>query len=128
MRISDGSSDVCSSDLIYAPGNSYAIHVDKNSGPKFAADIADFLKPYQGVAIIESPKALWGGYSLVDAELRGMARLLAMNDTWTNYINLSGQAYPLNSLPSISHFLRTNPVPPYIRALYQHAVRQRPPK
>src|SRR3546814_7278542 len=66
---------------IYAPGNSYAIHVDKNSGPKFAADIADFLKPYQGVAIIESQKALWGGYSLVDAELRGMARLLAMNDS-----------------------------------------------
>src|SRR3546814_12507968 len=46
---------------IYAPGNSYAIHVDKNSVPKFAADIADFLKPYQGVAIIESQKALWGG-------------------------------------------------------------------
>src|SRR3546814_3320096 len=76
---------------IYAPGNSYVIHMDKGSGPEFAADIAAFLKPYQGVAIIESKKALWGGYSLVDAELRGMKQLLKMNRSWTHYINLSGQ-------------------------------------
>lgn len=66
---------------IYAPGNSYVIHVDKNSGPEFAADIAASLKRYQGVALIESKKALWGAYSLVDAELRGMARLLAMSSS-----------------------------------------------
>src|SRR3546814_4271991 len=86
---------------IYAPGNSYAIHVDKNSGPKFAADIADFLKPYQGVAIIESQKALWGGYSLVDAELRGMARLLAMNDSWTH--RSEAKTSELQSLMRISN-------------------------
>ena len=61
---------------IYAPGNSYVIHADKGSGPDFAADIAAFLKPYEGVELIESKPALWGGYSLVDAELRGMKRLL----------------------------------------------------
>lgn len=108
---------------IYAPGNSYVIHVDKGSGAEFAADIAEFLKPYHGVAIIESKKALWGGYSLVDAELRGMAKLLAMSSSWTHYINLSGQDFPLKSQAYIRDFLRANPRRQYIRALDQRAIR-----
>ncbi|WP_428631303.1 beta-1,6-N-acetylglucosaminyltransferase [Sphingopyxis sp.] len=108
---------------IYAPGNSYVIHVDKGSGAEFAADIAEFLKPYQGVAIIESKKALWGGYSLVDAELRGMGKLLAMSSSWTHYINLSGQDFPLKSQAYIRDFLRANPRRQYIRALDQRAIR-----
>src|SRR3546814_16638153 len=90
--------------------------MDKGSGPEFAADIAAFLKPYQGVAIIESKKALWGGYSLVDAELRGMKQLLKMNRSWTHYINLSGQDFPLKSQAYIRDFLRANPRRQYIRA------------
>ena len=82
---------------IYAPGNLYVVHVDKSSGTELAKDIATFLSPYQGVEILEAEDALWGGYSLVDAELRGMERLLEMNDRWTHYINLSGQDFPLKS-------------------------------
>ncbi|MBK6412162.1 beta-1,6-N-acetylglucosaminyltransferase [Sphingopyxis sp.] len=108
---------------IYAPGNCYVIHVDKGSGAKFAADIAEFLKPYQGAAIIESKKALWGGYSLVDAELRGMAKLLAMSSSWTHYINLSGQDFPLKSQTYIRDFLRANPRRQFIRARDQRTAR-----
>lgn len=108
---------------IYAPGNSYVIHVDKRSGAEFAADIAEFLKPYQGVAIIQSKKALWGGFSLVDAELRGMAKLLAMSSSWTHYINLSGQDFPLKSQAYIRDFLRANPRRQFIRTLDQRTVR-----
>lgn len=108
---------------IYAPGNSYVIHLDKSSGLEFAADITAFLRPYQGVAIIDSKKALWGGYSLVDAELRGMAKLLKMNRSWTHYINLSGQDFPLKSQGYIRAFLRANPRRQYIRALDQEIVR-----
>src|SRR3546814_8773508 len=81
------------------------------------------LKPYQGVAIIESKKALWGGYSLVDAELRGLKQLLKMNRSWTHYINLSGQDFPLKSQAYIRDFLRANPRRQYIRALDQRAIR-----
>lgn len=108
---------------IYAPGNSYVIHVDKSSGPELATDIAEFLKPYQGVAIIESQKALWGGYSLVEAELRGMAKLLTMNSSWSHYINLSGQDFPLKSQAYIADFLRAHPHRQYIRVLDQRAIR-----
>lgn len=44
-----------------------------------------------------------GGYSLVDAELRGMAQLLAMDGDWEFFINLSGQHYPHRHGPVIAN-------------------------
>lgn len=108
---------------IYAPGNSYVVHLDKGSGSAFAADITAFLEPFEGVAIIESKAALWGGYSLVDAELRGMAKLLKMDRNWTHYINLSGQDFPLKSQSYIRAFLKANPDRQYIRSLEQRIMR-----
>jgi hypothetical protein len=108
---------------IYAPGNTYLVHVDKSSGLELANDIAEFLAPYQDAAILEPKDALWGGYSLVDAELRGMAQLLTMNDRWTHYINLSGQDFPLKSQSYIQQFFAANPGKQYIRAADQRKER-----
>jgi hypothetical protein len=110
---------------IYAPGNHYVVHVDKSSGTKLAREISDFLEPYQGAEILEPKDALWGGYSLVDAELRGMARLLEMNHRWTHYINLSGQDFPLKSQDFVRQFFAANPGKQFVRALDQ---RQRRPE
>lgn len=100
---------------IYMPGNIYLIHVDKTSGPEMVADIAEFLAPYQGVEILPSRRALWGGYSLVDAELRGMKRLLEMDPNWKYYINLSGQDFPLKSQVYIRDFLSRHSDTQFIR-------------
>ncbi len=108
---------------IYAPGNQYVIHIDKSSGAVLADDITGFLKPYQGVDVLESQDALWGGYSLVDAELRGMARLLEMDANWSHYINLSGQDFPLKSQEYIRQFFAANPGKQFIRALDQRMER-----
>ncbi len=104
---------------IYAPGNQYVIHIDKSSGAVLADEIIAFLEPYQGVAVLESRDALWGGYSLVDAELRGMARLLEMDAIWSHYINLSGQDFPLKSQDYIRQFFAANPGKQFIRVLNQ---------
>jgi Core-2/I-Branching enzyme len=108
---------------IYTPGNSYVVHVDKSSGPAIAADISNFLAPYQGVEILEPKDALWGGYSLVDAELRGMALLLTMCDRWTHYINLSGQDFPLKTQHYMCEFFAANPGKQFIRAVDQRQER-----
>jgi Core-2/I-Branching enzyme len=108
---------------IYAPGNQYVVHVDKSSGAALADDIAAFLMPYQGVEILTSEDMLWGGYSLVDAELRGMARLLEKDRQWTHYINLSGQDFPLKSQNYIRQFLRANPGKQFIQTLDQRKER-----
>jgi hypothetical protein len=82
-----------------------------------------FLEPYQGVELLEPQDALWGGYSLVDAELRGMTRLLEMDARWTHYINLSGQDFPLKSQNYIRQFFAANPGKQFIRALDQRKER-----
>jgi hypothetical protein len=108
---------------IYDPANHYLIHVDKNSGPELESDIRRFLQAYPNSAILEGKRALWGGYSLVDAELRGMARLLEMGANWEFFINLSGQDYPLKSQEDITSFLRRNRGKEFIKVLDQRKVR-----
>lgn len=108
---------------IYAPGNQYVVHIDKSSGTTIAEDLSDFLAPYQGVELLAAQDALWGGYSLVEAELRGMARLLEMSGRWSHYINLSGQDFPLKSQNYICQFFAANPEKQFIRALNQRKER-----
>lgn len=110
-------------EAIYLPGNQYVVHVDRSSGADLAREITDFLEPYQGAEILEPKDALLGGYSLVDAELRGMAQLLAMDHGWTNYINLSGQDFPLKSQSYIRQFFAANPHKQFILALDQRQAR-----
>jgi len=108
---------------IYVPGNHYLIHVDHRSGAAMQADVAAFLKPYANVAMLPSRKMLWGGYSLVDAELRGMEKLLEMGADWRYFINLSGQDFPLKSQAYIADYLAQHDGTEFIRAVPQQAVR-----
>jgi hypothetical protein len=108
---------------IYLPGNSYVVHIDKSSGGELARDLTRFLKPYQGVKVLPARNMLWGGYSLVDAELRGMDTLLKMDPAWTHYINLSGQDFPLKSQGYIRDFLSAHPGQQFIRAVCQRSER-----
>ena len=108
---------------IYEPGNQYVVHVDKSSGRALSDDITAFLKPYQGVDLLAAQDAAWGGYSLVEAELRGMERLLEMGREWTHYINLSGQDFPLKSQKYIRDFFTANAGKQFIRVAEQRSVR-----
>lgn len=108
---------------IYAPDNCYVVHVDKSSGPALLAEVRTFLEPYRRVDLLEPRRALWGGYSLVEVELRGMARLLEMDPGWTHFINLSGQDFPLKSQAYIRDFLAANPGRQFIEFADQAEVR-----
>ena len=108
---------------IYDPRNFYVVHVDKNSGAALNSEIETFLIPFANAAVLESKNALWGGYSLVDAELRGMKRLLAMNPDWSHFINLSGQDFPLKTQAQIRAFLIHNKDREFIKAEDQATVR-----
>ena len=108
---------------IHDPANHYVIHVDKSSGAAIEADIAAFIAPFANTEMLVSQRALWGGYSLVEAELRGMAQLLAANPDWTHFINLSGQDFPLKSQAYIRAFLSRTKGTEYIRMLDQRVER-----
>lgn len=108
---------------IHDPAHHYVVHVDANADPAVSRQIEAFLAPYPNTAMLESRPALWGGWSLVDAELRGMAKLLEMGADWEFFINLSGQDFPLKSQSAIRDFLAQNRGKEFIRAVNQDIVR-----
>jgi hypothetical protein len=107
---------------IHAPENHHLVHVDANSDPEIEADIKDFLNSFPNAQTLEGKGALWGGYSLVEAELRGMERLLEMGG-WDFFVNLSGQDFPLKSQAEIFGFLSANRGSEFIRVSDQRIVR-----
>ena len=108
---------------IYHPLNHYLIHVDKSSSREISESIKIFLNDYPNADILEPEKASWGGYSLVNIELRGIEKLLETNKDWTHFINLSGQDFPLKTQKYIRSFLAKNPDNEYILAHNQLQVR-----
>lgn len=108
---------------VHDPANHYLVHVDKASGQALEDELRAFLAPYPNARILPSRRAQWGGWSLVDAELRGMAELLAMGATWSHFVNLSGQDFPLRSQTEIMDYLKQRPGQEFIKVLDQAQMR-----
>ncbi|GEK16160.1 beta-1,6-N-acetylglucosaminyltransferase [Aliivibrio fischeri] len=108
---------------IYHPFNHYLVHIDKTSGEALLNDITLFLEDYPNSSVLESEDALWGGYSLVNIELRGMEKLMEIDKDWTHFINLSGQDFPLKTQEYIHDFLSKNENKEFIYALDQNKTR-----
>jgi hypothetical protein len=97
--------------------------VDKKSGVGLQTEIQDFLSSFANASLLKSQSTLWGGYSLVDAELRGIKELLKIGSEWKFFINLSGQDFPLKSQTHIQDFLSRNIGNDFIRAANQSKIR-----
>lgn len=108
---------------IYHPDNYYLIHVDKRSGTVLQKTVQDFLLDFPNASMMSSKNALWGGYSLIDAELRGIQQLLKMGLDWEFFINLSGQDFPLKSQVHIKKFLQKNRGKDFMKVVNQAEFR-----
>ncbi|MEW6029438.1 MAG: beta-1,6-N-acetylglucosaminyltransferase [Chloroflexota bacterium] len=108
---------------IYHPANYYLIHVDKRSGVGLQKEIQDFLAGFSNASMLKSEKALWGGYSLVNAELRGIKELLKMGLKWEFFINLSAQDFPLKSQAYIHNFLSLHKGKDFLKVANQSKFR-----
>ncbi len=104
---------------IYHLENHYVVHIDKRSGPILQEQIKEFLSHFPNTTLLKSENAFWGGYSLVDAELRGINKLLKMSNKWKFFINLSGQDFPLKSQEYIRDYLSAHPGKEFIKVLDQ---------
>lgn len=93
---------------IYAPKNHYIVHVDKRAGKALLKEIRNFLSGFSNTHLLKSQSVVWGGYSMVEAELRGMKKLLKLSSKWNFFINLSGQDFPLKPQSIIDNFLKIN--------------------
>ena len=108
---------------IYHPANYYLVHVDRRSAVGLQTEIQDFLSSFANASLQKSQSILWGGYSLVDAELRGIEELLKISSEWEFFINLSGQDFPLKSQTHIQEFLSRNRGNDFIRVVNQSEFR-----
>lgn len=108
---------------IYEPGNSYLVHIDKKASVDLKEEIRLFLAPFANTCIMHSKNVVWGGYSMVQAELDGIKYLLEMNTGWDYFINLSGQDYPLKSQKIIQKFLSENNGKSYLKFANQELTR-----
>lgn len=93
---------------IYHPANCYLIHVDKKAGVGLQAEIRDFLASFSNAHLLESQNVVWGGYSMVETELRGIKELMKISAEWDFFILLSGQDFPLKPQAFIQDFLSRN--------------------
>ena len=108
---------------IYHSANYYLVHVDKRSGVGLQTEIQDFLSGFPNTSLLKSENTLWGGYSLVDAELRGIKELLKVGLKWEFFINLSAQDFPLKSQGHIQYFLNRNIGKDFIKVVNQSKFR-----
>lgn len=108
---------------IYHPASYYLVHVDKGSGVGLQTEIQDFLSSFANASLLKSQSILWGGYSMVDAELRGIKELLKIGSDWEFFINLSGQSFPLKSQTHIQDFLSRNIGKDFIKMANQRKIR-----
>ena len=93
---------------IYQSANYYLIHVDKKAGVGLQAEIRDFLASFSNAHLLESQNTVWGGYSMVETELRGIKELLKTSAEWDFFVLLSGQDFPLKPQAFIQDFLSRN--------------------
>jgi len=108
---------------IYHPANYYLVHVDRRSGVRLQTEIQDFLSSFTNASLLKSQSIRWGGYSIVDAELRGIEELLRISSKWEFFINLSGQDFPLKSQTHIQDFLGRNVGKDFIKVADQSKFR-----
>lgn len=109
---------------IYDPKNYYLVHVDKRAGRDLYQEVLNFLTDFPNSQLLKSQNVVWGGYSMVDVELRGIRKLLKISAKWDFFINLSGQDFPLKPQSIIEDFLRQNKGKSFIKIADQ--AKERP--
>lgn len=87
---------------LYRPDDHYVIHCDAKSAPALRVLARQLAGAFANVSCIEERLCSWGGYSLVDATLRGIDHALATLADWSHLVLLSEQHLPVHSADEIA--------------------------
>lgn len=86
---------------IQHPDNLYLIQPDSKSLSGQEPVLQQFASQHPNVIIAPATDLRWASWSLMQARLDGIARLLARPEPWQMLINLSGQDFPLQTQEAI---------------------------
>jgi hypothetical protein len=93
---------------LYHPEHYYLVHIDRGAEAACHRMAARLAEGRDNAWVLPSRNLCWGGYSLVETDLRAIERLAAIED-WTHFLNVSGQCYPLVSTDEIVARLAQHP-------------------
>jgi hypothetical protein len=86
---------------IWHPDNTYVVHYDKRRPAEEHRAIHALAEGKPNI-LIQKPRAvLWGRFSLYRAQHEGLRLAIDSGRSWSHWINLSGQCYPLVPIEGI---------------------------
>jgi Core-2/I-Branching enzyme len=93
---------------LYHSEDTFILHFDRRApralhelGKRLAAD-------HSNVVVLPSRSVFWGGAIMAEIQIAAMKAALTHQPSWTHFINLTGQDYPLRSRSHIVDFLDSN--------------------
>jgi hypothetical protein len=95
-------------EAIYNPFDIFVIHVDKRACSNCAKSVEHIVSGFRNVHLLPAERITWGGWSVVEMNVRAIQRLCSSQEHWTHFVNLSGQDYPLRPVSEFREFLRCN--------------------
>ncbi len=103
---------------IYRRDNLYFINIDKKSAVDFyqALTLSDFGS-YKNI-YFSRQQVDWGRWNQVQVVLDTIKKALAIDSTWTHFINLSGQDFPLKKQEEIQAYLLTMKDKSFLEAIH----------
>ncbi len=81
---------------VWRPEHHYIVHADAKAGEAVRATVARFAE-LPNVHVLPSLLCSWGGWSLVEVLLRGVARAVALGGNWSHLVVLSEAHLPLRA-------------------------------
>jgi hypothetical protein len=79
---------------VWRPEHLYIVHADAKAGDAVRATVAQFAA-LPNVHVLPARLCSWGGWSLVEVLLRGVARAVALGGDWSHLVLLSEAHLPL---------------------------------
>jgi hypothetical protein len=86
---------------IFTQEDLFIIHIDRKSDHHFSQSIRKYVGNRSNVKYLLSHFVNRFGWSMVETELRAIKALLSSREEWKYFINVSGDDYPIKSIPTI---------------------------
>ena len=90
---------------IDSPEHVYVVHVDRRADRAVHEVARAFASGRRNVHVMPGRKVIWAGESMLRMQLAGIDSALRADDGWQQFVNLSGQCYPLLPQESIARQL-----------------------
>jgi len=89
---------------LYHPDDTFVLHFDRRAPSALHALAKRLAREHPNVSVLKPRIVLWGGFEMAAVQMDAMRRALAVDRTWTHFVGLTGQGFPLKKRSAIISF------------------------